>query len=265
MAGIFYVYEWWRPDKNVCFYVGKGKQRRAWEFRRRNNHCSRIIAKLISGGLAVEVRIISSGLEEATALSGEVERIAFWRANGIGLSNRTLGGEGVSGLKHSEATRLLLKAASARRIGRPVSEETRQKISEANKRARPPGWKNPQHSARLKGRKLSEEHKAKISFGLLGRQHSEETRAKIGSSNSGKIRSEETIAKLRDSHLGFAMPDETKKKIGEASQKYWDGLSEEGRAEHSRSTSAALATPEARLNLLGRKRPNSALKQESLT
>ena len=29
LADIFYVYEHWRPDKNVCFYVGKGKGKRA--------------------------------------------------------------------------------------------------------------------------------------------------------------------------------------------------------------------------------------------
>jgi hypothetical protein len=27
----FYVYEHWRPDKDVCFYVGKGHGRRAYK------------------------------------------------------------------------------------------------------------------------------------------------------------------------------------------------------------------------------------------
>lgn len=29
---IFYVYEHWRPDKDVCFYVGKGSKGRARTF-----------------------------------------------------------------------------------------------------------------------------------------------------------------------------------------------------------------------------------------
>lgn len=31
----FYVYEHWRPDTGVCFYVGKGKEKRAWDMKRR--------------------------------------------------------------------------------------------------------------------------------------------------------------------------------------------------------------------------------------
>lgn len=53
----FLVYEHWRPDLGVCFYVGKGKRKRAFSFRR-NTRYDRTVRKLERNGLSVEVRII---------------------------------------------------------------------------------------------------------------------------------------------------------------------------------------------------------------
>ena len=55
---MFYVYEHWRPDTNVCFYVGKGKGNRAWAMNRRNKHHKSVQSKLTSLGLSVYVKII---------------------------------------------------------------------------------------------------------------------------------------------------------------------------------------------------------------
>lgn len=104
---IFYVYEHWRPDKDICFWVGKGHKRRAYEFKR-NKHYDKVVAKLKQLGMCVEVRMVDSGLLEAEAHQLEVERIAFWRSQGIKLTNATDGGEGVSGYKHSKKTLELL-------------------------------------------------------------------------------------------------------------------------------------------------------------
>lgn len=46
MTNKFYVYEHWRPDKDICFYVGKGKGRRANVMYGRGSHHERIQAKL---------------------------------------------------------------------------------------------------------------------------------------------------------------------------------------------------------------------------
>lgn len=51
---IFYVYEHWRPDKNVCFYVGKGKRNRAWHMFHRSRWHRSITSKLTALGLALE-------------------------------------------------------------------------------------------------------------------------------------------------------------------------------------------------------------------
>ena len=45
-TNIFYVYEHVRPDTGVCFYVGKGKGKRAWNMKDRNAHHRAIQSKL---------------------------------------------------------------------------------------------------------------------------------------------------------------------------------------------------------------------------
>lgn len=220
---VFYVYEHWRPDLDVCFYVGKGHGKRAQRLRRgKNKHHGNIVAKLARLGMCVEVRMVRSGLTETEALSGEIERIAFWRGTGIRLANLTDGGEGPTGHRHSAATKAVLSAATSKnRIGKRHSAETRAKISLGRKGKRK-GIKNPAHSIRLKGRKHSDAHRASISAGLTGHQHSEETRSKIGDGNRGKVRSIETIEKLRDSHLGNVAAPNTRAKMSASQSKRWE-------------------------------------------
>lgn len=129
-AAIYYVYEHWRLDRDECFYVGKGKGNRAYQMKDRNRHHKAIMAKVSREGFAVEVKIVASGLSEQEALNLEIERIKFWRSAGADLANITNGGEGVSGLKHSEETK---KLWSQKRKGRPVSLEGRIKRSKTMK------------------------------------------------------------------------------------------------------------------------------------
>jgi hypothetical protein len=95
---MFYVYEHWRTDRDECFYVGKGKNKRAYNMKNRNPHHKAIQNKVIREGFAIEVRIVASGLTENEAFQLEIERIAFWRSYNIDLTNMTAGGDGVSGL-----------------------------------------------------------------------------------------------------------------------------------------------------------------------
>lgn len=97
MKNNFYVYEHWRLDRDECFYVGKGKGRRAYRMDNRNGHHKAVQAKLTRIGSSMEVRIVADGLtsQEATAL--EIERILFWKSVGVELTNMTEGGEGATG------------------------------------------------------------------------------------------------------------------------------------------------------------------------
>ena len=76
--------------------------------------------------------------------------------------------------------------------GKKLSEDTRKKLSEANK-GKQGYWK---------GKKLSEEAKKKMSESHKGKPRSEETRRKISESAKGKTKSEEHKKKLSESHKG---------------------------------------------------------------
>lgn len=72
----------------------------------------------------------------------------------------------------------------------------------------------------LKGRKLTEEHKKKISINnkksMLNKHHTEETKQKIREKALGRKASEETKKKLSEIHKGIVPSVETRRKISEA-------------------------------------------------
>src|SRR5258708_14100351 len=95
MTARYYIYEHWRPDTDMCFYVGRGTGKRAtWKYDR-NQHHKRIVAKLAATGMCIEVRMYACNLTLAEARVKESERIAFWRSVGMELANQTAGGDGV--------------------------------------------------------------------------------------------------------------------------------------------------------------------------
>lgn len=146
---MFYVYEHWRLDREECFYVGKGKGKRAYETRNRNRHHKAIVAKLSRIGSAFEVRIVAFGLSEEAAFELEKERIVFWRQAGADLVNLTDGGDGIYGFKHSEETKQKMKESAFK----ANTEEVRRKKSNSRK-----------------GIVFSEEHRANISKSLIGQK-----------------------------------------------------------------------------------------------
>jgi hypothetical protein len=220
---IFYVYEHWRPDLDVCFWVGKGHGNRAYDLRR-NFHYNNVVKKLSRLGMCVEVRLVQSGLAEDAAFALERERIAFWRSAGVQLANYTDGGEGVSGLRHSEATKQLIREKrAAQKIAH--SAETKKKIGTANSVALK-GRKSPEHSIRLKGRKLSPEHRAAIGRGLKGHVYSPETLAKLKITSSGRKATEITRERLRISHQGKRPTPETRAKMTASQTRRWARIKE---------------------------------------
>lgn len=124
--------------------------------------------------------------------------------------NKTGGGEGPNGLKHSEETKKKMslshigkkmpeRSAEVRnhyaeaQIGKKLSEETKKKISESLK-----GRTSP-----TKGKKLSEEHKKKLSKACKGRKIPEETKRKMSEArklyleNKRKIIHDKSIFNIR--------------------------------------------------------------------
>jgi hypothetical protein len=239
-GAIFYVYEHWRPDRNECFYVGKGHDNRANSVKSRNAHHKAIQAKLHRLGLSIEVRIIKGGLSEKNAFNLECERIAMWRADGADLANLTDGGEGLSGYlmseeqkkkiaialkgkKRSEETRKRMSDAFK---GRVVADETRIKLSKANK-GKPAHFKGKTHSAETRAI-LSE----------LGKKrgapnHPPEVIARIAEKHRGMKRSAETCAKISAKAKGRQNPNK-----GKSSSLRGGTLSEETRAKMSAAKTA---------------------------
>lgn len=105
-----------------------------------------------------------------------------------------------------EETRAKMSAAQK---GKVMSQESRAKMSVAKKGK----VRSEEHQAKIsaanKGRVASEEHRAKISAANKGRVHSEESRANMSAAQKGRIMSEETRAKMS----AAAKVREAKKKV----------------------------------------------------
>jgi hypothetical protein len=89
---MFYVYEHIRNDTNAIFYVGKGKNERAYRVNNRNEYWKNIVNKT-----GYTVRFVVKDVDEELAYLVEEERIDQLKRLGIKLTNLTLGGEGASG------------------------------------------------------------------------------------------------------------------------------------------------------------------------
>lgn len=186
----FYVYEHWRLDRDECFYVGKGKCRRAYSCGNRSVHWKNIVSKLERTGFAWEVRIVASGLNEEAAFALEAERIAFWR-DIVDLANKAAGGGGSAGYCWTLEQRNKIKGIHI-------------------------------------GRKHTNDARAKISAAKIGHRHTVETRAKISSAKFGVSRSPETIAKISASLKGKPGPwrgkklcSETRAKMSKSHKAMW--------------------------------------------
>jgi len=207
----FYVYEHWRPDKGVCFYVGKGRAKRAWRMAQRNDRHKAVVSKLTALGLCVDVRVVAEGLSETEAYDLERTRIEMHKSGF--LANLTGGGAGLP--DPNRAVRSAMSESSSARWADPAF---RAKHSSAVKEAlRRPGMREKLASGNL-GRKQTEEERAKRSATMKGRKcpeasartrgennpfygckHSPETLARIAEKKRGRKLSAETVAKMRES------------------------------------------------------------------
>lgn len=148
------------------------------------------------------------GEVEGDGIREEIAWIDYGKSEGWRLTNKTKGGEGCLGYKHSEEMKRHLSQINT---GKHYSLETRKKISEAQR------GKIVSKEARInmgnakRGIPKTEEHKQKISESNKGKKHniSEEGRRKmllvnVGRVpwNKGKSWSEEMRHKLSLAHIG---------------------------------------------------------------
>jgi hypothetical protein len=126
MLRAFYVYALCLPDGSRC-YIGKGKGLRWRDHKRHTTNPFVAEAYRDHGDLSIE--IIAGYLTEPEAFALESRLIIeIGRIPSGPLFNLTDGGEGVSGMKHSEETKKrigMLKVGNKNSVGRIVSVETR--------------------------------------------------------------------------------------------------------------------------------------------
>ena len=173
----FYVYEHIRLDNMTCFYVGKGKGKRAYDLERNDHH------DRISNRHGHAVLIIKDNLTEEEAFELErdtIEDYVFNLGYGIDidgyrdysnnkyLTNMTFGGEGTSGLNaYANKTPEEIEI-----IGKKISEKVSgEKNGMWGKPSPNRGKKGLYHHSEEAKRKMSESHK--------GIKNSEEHNKKI--------------------------------------------------------------------------------------
>lgn len=118
------------------------------------------------------------------------------------------------GLKRSVETIARLKA-------RPISDETRKRISDSRRGHKLSEEHKLRISTTLKGRKFSDETRAKISAAKMGHEVSEKTKQAVAAAGRNRIASEETRQKRRVYMTGRKLSAETRAKIAQNNRIRW--------------------------------------------
>lgn len=196
---VYYVYAYLRLN-GTPYYIGKGKQNRAF--------ADHITHK--PPGDKRRIIFIETNLTEVGALALERRYIRWYgrKDSGTGiLRNKTDGGDGVSGLFHTQETKQKISTANRNKPKPPRSTDHRKNISKANK-----------------GRCISDEQKQKISESLRGRTLSEDHLKHRAEAQKGILHTEETKQKISEARRGKPRSEETKRKIAEFQKKRWAEL-----------------------------------------
>jgi NUMOD3 motif len=128
----FYTYIHKKKDTGAVFYVGKGSDKRAFDYVARNIYWKRIAKKH-----RVISEIVKEFDDEHSAFEHEKYLIEFYKNKKTKLANFTMGGEGVVGYKHTTAA---LKRLSELAKRQKHSIERKKKLSERIKGKNHPFW-----------------------------------------------------------------------------------------------------------------------------
>ena len=186
---MFFTYAHYKPEGGL-FYIGKGKRRRAYAMDGRNSHWQNIVNKY--GRPHVE--LLARWDTETEALDHERLLISCFRDMGFVLANKSDGGEGSSGYKHTPEQKEKNRLA---KLGKaPWNKGTKGIMIPWNR-----------------GVPMSDEQKVKLSLAKIGKQGprkgvklSAETIEKMRIAKLGKKHKPESIEKARLKKLGQKQP-----------------------------------------------------------
>lgn len=196
---VWYVYVDRTADNDTPFYVGKGNSGRVKKIQRNRKHSNISKKHGLNRTIIAEVRFEEDAFEIEKLKIAELHTFIDDPEATRLACNMTMGGEGVS--NPSIETRQ--KISKARQNCPPISDETRYKISESNRRR--------------KGEKRSPETRKKLSE--AARNRSPETHKKMSEAQRNRPPiSDETRKKMSDANRGKKRSPETRKKISEASR-----------------------------------------------
>jgi hypothetical protein len=136
----FFVYVDFRGDDGKPFYVGKGTERRVQELKRN------VVHSRIKNKHGMFRKTVFETHSEQESLEKEIQLIRELQTHidhGNGGANFTLGGEGISGYKHSDEQREKMSETHKKRWEDP---KQREKKSESSKKL----WEDPEYRKKLK-------------------------------------------------------------------------------------------------------------------
>jgi hypothetical protein len=217
---IYYVYLHYRNDTDGVFYVGKGKDRRAWSKGSRNKHWKHIVAKC-----GYTIKIIEDNLTEQEAFEREIYYIEQFGITN--LVNMTIGGHTSTGYRHTDASRLL-----------------QSNIAKSRKDSNPEWYA----AITLRMQKLSESQKQDSNFyKRLGesnsawyKQLSEEDKLLCIAKKTAWLKDPDKVAKAQEKAIKTRQSDKSKEAARLKTKLWWDNLSQEQRqAENFKRAEAA--------------------------
>ena len=187
---LYSVYKLTSPENKVYIGCTSQNSKDRWGYGSKYHHNEKLTADIKKFGWGSFIHeVLYYGLKEDEAYELEKELIHKYKSSNPDYGyNKSIGGKTNTGILRSD--------------------EYRRKLSERTSGER----------HHFYGKHLSEEHRQKISQANMGHSVDEETRRKIGEGNRGKIKSEETVQRWRESRKGYTHSDESKRKISEANR-----------------------------------------------